>query len=357
MNRIIERNSFTRAFHKARVTLKRLHQTIGIGGRNLLLSTVGVAALTLILFSHTGVALAAEATIRLKEKAMVQGAEIHLGDIGRIASADPHLEQKLDGLVVAKAPQPGQSRQISADYLRLRLKQLDFAPGTMTLTGSDQVQVARDSIEVSEEEIAKIVDEFIHTNRIWGDAVVKVKDLQVSADRSLPKGSTTYQIVPPDHMGSLSTLPLAIVFNVDGSFQKTIRANVKVEAMAPVVITAKPIGRLKPISEEDLKMQVTDLVGLPTGVITEIDDIIGKRARRNIQAGEFLRSDLIEMPPLVKRGDMVVIVAEAEGLKVTAIGEVKSAGRLGERVKVVNLASNKRLSARVVDNKTVKVEF
>ena len=63
------------------------------------------------------------------------------------------------------------------------------------------------------------------------------------------------------------------------------------------------------------------------------------------------------MPPLVKRGDMVVIVAEAEGLKVTAIGEVKSAGRLGERVKVVNLDSDKRLSARVMDNKTVKVEF
>jgi len=158
-------------------------------------------------------------------------------------------------------------------------------------------------------------------------------------------------------MRSLSTLPLSIVFDVDGRFQKTIRANVKVEALAPVVVTAKPIGRLKPISREDLKMEVTDLVDLPTGVITDIDEIIDKRARRNIQAGEFLRPDLIEMPPLVKRGDMVVIVAEIEGLKVTAIGEAKSAGHLGERVKVVNLDSNKRLSALVLDDKTVKVEF
>ena len=321
------------------------------------LPAVATAALVFIVFSHADVAPAAETSIRLVEKAVVEGPQIHLRDIGRISSADPRLGQKLDDLVVAKAPQPGQSRQISADYLRLRLKQMDLAPETIVLTGSDQVQVSRDSIEVSEKEIAKIVDDFIRTNRIWGDAAVTVKDLQVSADRALPKGSTTYRIVPPDHMRSLSTLPLAIVFDVDGSFQKTIRANVKIEAMAPVVITAKPIGRLKPISEDDLKIQVTDLAGLPTGVITEIDDIIGKRARRNIQAGEFLRSDLIEMPPLVKRGDMVVIVAETEGLKVTAIGEVKSAGRLGERVKVVNLDSDKRLSARVVDNKTVKVEF
>ena len=315
------------------------------------------AALTLVCFNPSGFAQAADITIELKEKAVVQGPEILLGDIGRVVSVDPRMGQTLDGLVLAKAPQPGRSRQISTDYLRLRLKQMDLAPETLTLTGPDKVRVTRDGIEVSEDKIAGIVDDFLQTNRIWGDAAVKVKNLQISADRTLPKGNITYRIVPPDHMRSLSTLPLSIVFDVDGRFQKTIRANVKVEALAPVVVTAKPIGRLKPILREDLKMEVTDLVDLPTGVITDIDEIIDKRARRNIQAGEFLRPDLIEMPPLVKRGDMVVIVAEIEGLKVTAIGEAKSAGHLGERVKVVNLDSNKRLSALVLDDKTVKVDF
>ena len=325
--------------------------------RNILWNWRLAAALTLVCFNPSGLARAADITIELKEKAVVQGPMIHLGDIGRVVSVDPRMGQTLDGLVLAKAPQPGRSRQISTDYLRLRLKQMDLAPETMTLTGPDKVRVTRDGIEVSEDKIAGIVDDFLQTNRIWGDAAVKVKNLQISADRTLPKGHITYRIVPPDHMRSLSTLPLSIVFDVDGRFQKTIRANVKVEALAPVVVTAKPIGRLKPISREDLKMEVTDLVDLPTGVITDIDEIIDKRARRNIQAGEFLRPDLIEMPPLVKRGDMVVIVAEIEGLKVTAIGEAKSAGHLGERVKVVNLDSNKRLSALVLDDKTVKVDF
>ncbi|MGI9570976.1 MAG: flagellar basal body P-ring formation chaperone FlgA [Desulfobulbia bacterium] len=323
--------------------------------RYLLLATC-FSALTSF-FNIAGSAWAADISISLKNKAVVQGPEIRLRDIGSIVSVDPKLEQKLDRMVVAKAPQPGRSRPISAEYLSLRLKQQDLPPESVLFTGSDQVQVTREGIEVSEDEIAKIVDEFLRTNRIWGDATVKVKDLQISADRSLPKGHTTYQIEPPDRMRSLSTMPLAIIFDVDGMFQKTIRANVKIEALAPVVMTAKPIGRLKPITEEDLKVEEADLANLPSGVITDIDEIIGTRARRNIQAGEYLRPDLIEMPPLVKRGDMVVIVAEAEGLKVTAIGEVKSAGRAGERVKVVNLDSNKRLSALVVDNKTVKVEF
>ena len=296
-----------------------------LGSRKLSLKIVGISFFILFV-ACIGIAQAADVSITLKEKVVIEDTKIHLGDICRIDSLDPDLGHKLDRLVVAKAPQPGRSRKITADYLKLRLKQMDLSPESIRFSGPEQIYVTRDSFEVSEEEIAKIVDEFLQSNRVWGDAAVEVKDIQLSADRSLPKGHTTYQIEQPDHLKSLSTLPLSIVFDVDGKYQKTVRANVKVAALGSVVIT-------------------------------DINEIVGKRARRNIQAGEFLRPDLIEMPPLVKRGDMVVIVAESKGLKVTAIGEVKSAGRLGERVKVVNLDSNKRLSAWVVDNKTVKVEF
>jgi flagella basal body P-ring formation protein FlgA len=186
---------------------------------------------------------------------------------------------------------------------------------------------------------------------------VKVEELHVGADRTLPEGRVTYRVLPPRHIRSLATVPLLVVFDVDGRFQKRIRATARVEALASVVVAAQPIGRLKPISTDDLKMERMNLAELPIGVMTDGDDIIGKRARRNIDAGDILRPDLIEMPPLVKRGDMVVIVAESEGIKVTATGEVKSDGLRGEQVKVVNLDSNKRFSARVVDKETVMVDF
>jgi len=227
----------------------------------------------------------------------------------------------------------------------------------MVLGGAERIEVSMPGVTVSEEQIRQIVTGFVKTSGIWGDAEVNVAELTISADRTLPKGRATYRVLPPRHMRSLATVPLSIVFDVDGRFQKTIRATVRVAALAPVVVAARPIGRLKPISNEDLKMEKMNLAELPTGTMTDADDIIGKRARRNIDAGDILRPDLIEMPPLVKRGDMVVIVAESEGIKVTATGEVKSDGLRGEQVKVVNLDSNKRFSARVVDKKTVMVDF
>ncbi|MFO7686476.1 MAG: flagellar basal body P-ring formation chaperone FlgA [Desulfobacterales bacterium] len=319
------------------------------------LCVCGIAAVQLVL--SIPVVLAAGPPIILRPAAEVEGPEIRLGEVAEITCTDPQLRQRLDGLVIGKAPLPGRSRNISADYVRLRLRQIDGGDDRMVLGGAERVEVSLPGVEVSEEQIRQIVTGFVKTGGIWGEAEVRVVELTISADRTLPKGRATYRVLPPRHMRSLTTLPLSIVCDVDGRFQKTIRATARVEALAPVVVAARPIGRLKPISTADLKMEKMNLAELPIQVMTDAEDIIGKRARRNIDAGELLRADLIEMPPLVKRGDMVTIVAESEGIRVTATGEVKSDGLRGERVKVVNLDSNKRLTAQVVDKKTVLVDF
>jgi flagella basal body P-ring formation protein FlgA len=70
-----------------------------------------------------------------------------------------------------------------------------------------------------------------------------------------------------------------------------------------------------------------------------------------------LSTDLVELPPLVKRGDLVTIIARLEGLKITTLGEVKRKGRQGERIPVLNIDSRKVIFARVIDANTVAVEF
>jgi flagella basal body P-ring formation protein FlgA len=70
-----------------------------------------------------------------------------------------------------------------------------------------------------------------------------------------------------------------------------------------------------------------------------------------------LRATLVEFPPLVKRGDVVMIIAETQGFKITALGQVKKKGALGDRIPVVNFDSKKVLYARVLDSNTVKIEF
>ncbi|MFZ0243746.1 MAG: flagellar basal body P-ring formation chaperone FlgA [Desulfobacterales bacterium] len=330
------------------------------GGRNFPVRygwAIAWLPLTLWLMAVIPLDAATGISINLRPVAEARGADILLGDIAEIACADPDLGQRLDQLVIGKAPLPGQSRHITDDYVRLRLRQLGSQAAPIHLTGAERIEVTLPGVEISEEQIRQIATDFIKTSGIWGAAEVRVAELTISGDRTLPEGRATYRVLPPRHMRSLVTVPLSVVFEVAGRFEKTIRATARIEALAPVVVAARPIGRLKPIDSDDLKLEKMNLAELPDSVMTDADEIIGMRARRNIDAGDILRPDLIEMPPLVKRGDMVMIVAESRGIKVTATGEVKGDGLRGERVKVVNLDSNKRFSARVVDKKTVMVDF
>ena len=106
-----------------------------------------------------------------------------------------------------------------------------------------------------------------------------------------------------------------------------------------------------------MMMQTMDVTSLPANAVLALDDIKGQRARRNIGPRTVLRKDQIEFPPAVKKGDRVLIVAQSGGLRITTTGEVKNAGKVGDRIRVQNLDSNKTLFARVIDARTVQVDF
>ncbi len=84
---------------------------------------------------------------------------------------------------------------------------------------------------------------------------------------------------------------------------------------------------------------------------------IGKRTKRVIDASSIFRYNFLEVLPLVKRGDLVTIVAESEALKITTQGVVTEKGCKGEMVRVINTSSRKEVFARVRDARTVEVEF
>ena len=336
---------------------------MGFSGPNsaagLMIVRFSMMVFTLMMLIINGTSAAAERIeIRLHPKADVRGAQVRLGNIADVRCDLPELEQKLMDLVVGNSPLPGRSRSFKREYIRLRLRQLGLDPDRATFSGVPQVRVTREYIEIDPQKVNEIISEYFRQNKLWGDATtVRIKRIDIVSDPILPKGKVTYRLVPPRQMKSLQTLPFTLVFDVDGTFQKELRVMVRLDVLAPVVVSVRPIGRLKPIEREDIRLQVVNLGEMQTDIFTRIDDVLGKRAKRSIHAETVLRSDQIEVPPTVKRGDVVMIVAESAGLRITALGEVKSAGRRGERIRVVNLDSNQRVFARVVDENTVKVDY
>jgi flagella basal body P-ring formation protein FlgA len=287
----------------------------------------------------------------------INGEDILLGEIAGFEGYDSLLIQKLSSIVVGRAPLPGESRTLEKKSFKLRLKQNRINLSQLALDIPAKVVVTRNYIDVSREKIKMLVSDYIHKNILKDNADGSIKDIQVADSLQLPNGRITFKVIPPRNRDLLGKIPFSVHFDVNGKFYRRVWATATVEVMAEVVVTTKPLGRHKPISEDDIELLKMDLAKLPAGMITDPEVVLGKRTKRAIGAKTVLRTDQVEFPPLVKRGDVVVIIAESGGLKITALGQVKKKGRLGESIPVMNFDSKKILYGRVLDSSTVIVEF
>ena len=317
-----------------------------------------VGLLVLLLPVTTGGIFASESIqVEILEEAQVSGHNILLSDIAKITGSDSQLIEKLNGIMVGRAPLPGNSRRIEPGTINTRLKQNRINPADLILIMPETINVSRSSVTVSSEKIKGMVSDYISKNILSGNPDATLKSIQVSDSLKLPVGTVTYEVSPPRNRDLVGQLPFAVNFKVNGKLYKRVWANVTIEVLAEVVITSRPLGRHRPITEDDIITLKMDLAKVPSDVITDPEAVLGKRTRRAIGSKTVLRANLVEFPPLVRRGDVVVIVAETQGLKITALGEVKKKGALGDRIPVMNFDSRKVLYARVMDANTVKIDF
>ncbi|MBW1745592.1 MAG: flagellar basal body P-ring formation protein FlgA [Deltaproteobacteria bacterium] len=296
-------------------------------------------------------------SIRVLKKAEIEDDKMLLGKIAMIKGEDSELVQKLRAIVVGSAPLPGKSRRIDEHYIKIRLKQNGVDLSRIILQVPEKNEISRGFIEISRERIEKIAMDFIYKKIPYERNRARVKEIRINRSVVLPKGSVTCKVVSPPNMDFFGLIPLSISFNVNGRFQKKVSVTVDIEVLTEVVVTKRPIGRYKMITEDDICLQKRDMSNLSSNIITNSEDVLGKRAKRTINAKTVLRADLVEFPFLVRRGDIVSIIAESDSLRITALGEVKEKGRKGQRIRVVNLDSKKGIYARVLDSNTVVVNF
>ncbi len=111
------------------------------------------------------------------------------------------------------------------------------------------------------------------------------------------------------------------------------------------------------ISEKDIIVRETYMNGKLAGYPASADEVIGKALKRDVPANTVITDQVLENQVVMKRGDIVTIIAESNKLIVHAKGRTIDKGRIGENIRVKNIASGKELTAKVISGTAVKVEF
>jgi flagella basal body P-ring formation protein FlgA len=296
-------------------------------------------------------------SVRFWDQAEVAADQILLGRIARVDGTDPQLAAALEAVVLGRSPLPGKTRALDRGTILTRLRQSGIEPAHLDLQIPAEVMVTRAAITIGREQIERIAREYIQQQAAGPGETLRIKDIRVAESVVLPQGQLVTRVLAPRNTELAGTVSLTVVFRVDDDAEKRVWVTVSLERLTKVVTARRPLGRFKPIDAEDLEIKTVDAAGLPADLITDPEVLIGKRTRRPLDSGTVLRHELVELPPIVKNGDRVRIIAETPGLRISALGQVKQKGCQGELIQVMNLDSNKVIYARVIDSQTVRIEF
>jgi flagella basal body P-ring formation protein FlgA len=130
---------------------------------------------------------------------------------------------------------------------------------------------------------------------------------------------------------------------------------VTVKVFADVVVTARPVSRGQVLQAADVRLENLDLAQQPAGVFTDPQPLLGKLTTAAFPAGFVLRTDHLRAPFAVTYGQVVRIVFQGDGFRVSSEGRALGNAATGEQVQV-RAASGKVLRAVVQEPGVVEVK-
>ena len=133
------------------------------------------------------------------------------------------------------------------------------------------------------------------------------------------------------------------------SFSKTVfvRTNVRIEAEQPVL--KNKVAAHGEIMPGDIELKIMPVHGdapQPVG---------GMLAKRDLEPGQVVTSDLLYMPLYVRKGESVTVKATAGSVTIAATMRAKAAGKLGETIAVEHLSGEGSTIARIIGPRILEV--
>jgi flagella basal body P-ring formation protein FlgA len=114
----------------------------------------------------------------------------------------------------------------------------------------------------------------------------------------------------------------------------TLFVPVMVRVVAEYLVTGRPLSQGQLVSDADLSRQTGDLSELPTGILTDARQAVGRTAAMSIPAGRPLRADMLRQAAAIQQNQNVKVVSKGPGFSVANEGRALNNAAEGQTVQV-----------------------
>lgn len=313
-------------------------------------------AVTCCLLVFPAIIEAGDAAIDVKAHPKVKDSKILLGDIAVLNLNDQAQAKNLAALYIAESPRPGRSLRIRREFILGKLRASGLSLDSLEINSPSYITVTRESQTISREYIQEIVHKYLTRHYPYPDSDWELVKVKAGLFRDLPPGQITHEI-ELQTSSNPTHLTLIIYFKVNGQAEDRVKVNARIDRFTRAAVAARTIEKGRIITAGDVKSTRININRLKPGAITNLYEAVGLICNRRLRPGQLILSKDLVKESMVKKDDMVTIVAESGRIKVSSLGQAKEDGARGEVIAVLNLNSKKTVMARVVDTNRVEVEF
>lgn len=186
---------------------------------------------------------------------------------------------------------------------------------------------------------------------------VIVSKLKVRGNKPVPAGKADLQLFQKGKRRLVGHVKLAAVIIVNEKTANKVVLSGWVDVFGPVLCASGNLKRGEILKKDDVYITRKNISHLKPSFLTDPHKAVGLILKHNVKADATIKAWMLKRTPIVDKGDLVTILAESAGLRLTVPGQVLMEGFEGELVKVKNLMSKKDIYAKIVDNSTVMVDF
>jgi flagella basal body P-ring formation protein FlgA len=292
---------------------------------------VGIVALAVACASASVharyVAVPEDLVVEFRDSANVVNREIMFTDIASVSTSDQSFMDVLSQVSLGPAPSKGYTRNLTAGYIGLRLRQRRIDPNDLPFEIPSSITVTAETTVLHSASIVAAARDFVQNE--LGAPLPEDAAVGYVPNLVIPVGEPAMECALIGGSTDSEYLTVGVTVYINGYVEGFVRVEF---SKSSHIASSKPTGLVQQNPVENTSSASSTSAPKPT-------------------------AHAAATPYLVTRGDTVYVIARTAFAEITTTAEARADGRLGDLIEVRNLDTGKRFVGRVVSAGVVEVDL